>query len=166
MGLCPDDLRHLVIRPTLKYLGHYSLSAETLLLGTAAVESSLGYELKQQQGRGLGVYHINPRAHQLLWDNYLAKQPDLASKVRGLASQHEFLNDPHTELTTNLRYATAIAWLMYARKEQALPEANDLNAMAKYWRRHFHSRPQAPVETFISRFNALQNQPQRFAFAS
>ena len=156
MGLCPDDLRHLVIRPTLKYLNQYSLSAETLLLGTAAVESSLGYKLKQHQGRGLGVYHINPKAHQLLWDNYLAHRPDLASKVRGLASQHEFLNNPHYELATNLRYATAIAWLMYARKEATLPKHNDLNAMAKYWRRHFHSRPQGPVEAYIKGFHAIE----------
>ncbi|GAA6133656.1 hypothetical protein NBRC116188_04450 [Oceaniserpentilla sp. 4NH20-0058] len=165
MGLCPNDLRHLVIRPTLQYLEQYSLSAETLLLGTAAVESGLGYELNQQQGKGLGVYHINPRTHQLLWDNYLATKPDLASKVRGLASQHEFLKDPHTELTTNLRYATAIAWLIYARKDATLPEASDLPAMAKYWRKHFHSRPQGPLEDYISRYNAIHNPPALSAFA-
>jgi len=155
MGLCPEDLRDLVIRPTLKYLDQYSPSAEALLLGTAAVESRLGYQLKQHQGRGLGVYHINPKAHQLLWDNYLAHRPDLASKVRGLASQHEFLKNPHHELATNLRYATAIAWLIYARKGIALPEASDLPAMAKYWRRHFHSRPQAPLEDYIKGYHAM-----------
>lgn len=165
MGLCPEDLRDLVIRPTLKYLDQYSLSAETLLLGTAAVESGLGYELKQSQGRGLGVYHINPRAHQLLWDQYLAKQPELASKVRGLASQHEFLKNPHFELATNLRYATAIAWLIYARKDQALPDASDLPAMAKYWHRHFHSRPNAPLEAYINRYNAIQRAPTNPSFA-
>lgn len=156
MGLCPDELRHLVIRPTLEYLGQYSLAAETLLVGTAAVESAMGYELKQHQGRGLGVYHITPRSHQLLWDQYLAKFPDLASKVRGLASQHEFLANPHSELTTNLRYATAIAWLLYARKGKPLPDAKDVPAMAKYWHRHFHSRPQASVDTFIDRYQTLK----------
>ncbi|NVK39458.1 MAG: hypothetical protein HWE18_16135 [Gammaproteobacteria bacterium] len=157
MGLCPDELRHLVIRPTLEYLGQYSLAAESLLMGTAAVESAMGYELKQQQGRGLGVYHITPRSHQLLWDQYLAKHPDLASKVRGLASQHEFLANPHSELTTNLRYATAIAWLLYARKGKSLPDAKDVTAMAKFWHRHFHSRPQAGVDTFIDRYQALKH---------
>lgn len=165
MGLCPQDLRHLVIRPTLEYLNQYSLSAETLLLGTAAVESSLGYELKQQQGRGLGVYHITPRAHQIIWDKYLATRPDLASKVRGLASQHEFLKNPHNELATNLRYATAIAWLMYARKEQTLPDATDLPAMAKYWRRHFHSRPQGPLESYIQRYTAIEQSSLQNAIA-
>ena len=37
MGLCPEELRHLVIKPTLEYLNQYSLAAETLLMGTAAV---------------------------------------------------------------------------------------------------------------------------------
>ncbi|MGR6874416.1 hypothetical protein ACU6U9_19415 [Pseudomonas sp. HK3] len=158
MGLCPDELRHLVIKPTLEYLNQYSLAAETLLMGTAAVESSLGYELKAQQGRGLGVYHITPRSHQLLWDHYLAKNPDLASKVRGLASQHEFLLNPHSELTTNLRYATAIAWLLYERKGKALPHADDLEAMAKFWHRHFHSRPHATINAYIERFKLLKKQ--------
>lgn len=159
MGLCPDELRHLVIRPTLKYLNQYSLAAETLLIGTAAVESGMGYELKQHHRRGLGIYHITPRSHQLLWDLYLAKDPDLASKVRGLASQHEFLLDPHSELTTNLRYATAIAWLLYERKNKALPKADDLQAMAKFWHRHFHSRPRTSVEVYIKRFESLKKQP-------
>jgi hypothetical protein len=158
MGLCPDELRHLVIRPTLEYLNQYSLAAETLLMGTAAVESAMGYELKQNKGRGLGIYHITPRSHQLLWDQYLAKDPELASKVRGLASQHGFLIKPHCELTTNLRYATAIAWLLYERKGKSLPDPNDVIAMAKFWRRHFHSRPQNGIETYIERFKALKYQ--------
>lgn len=158
MGLCPEELRHLVIKPTLEYLNQYSLAAETLLMGTAAVESAMGYELKQQRGKGLGVYHITPRSHQLLWDQYLAKDPDLASRVRGLASQHEFLLNPHSELTTNLRYATAIAWLLYQRKGKTLPHADDLPAMAKFWRRHFHSRPQASISAYIERFESLGKQ--------
>jgi hypothetical protein len=158
MGLCPDELRHLVIRPTLEYLNQYSLAAETLLMGTAAVESAMGYELKQLSGTGLGVYHITPRSHQLLWDQFLAKDPDLASRVRGLASQHEFLLNPHCELTTNLRYATAIAWLIYVRKGKPLPKADDLPAMAKFWHRHFHSRPHASVNAYIERFESLKKQ--------
>jgi hypothetical protein len=39
----------------------------------------------------------------------------MASLVRGLASQHDFLSQPHAELATNLSYATAIAWFMYTR---------------------------------------------------
>lgn len=160
MGICPRELQHLVIRPTLEYLGDFSPAAQTLLVATAAMESELGFHLCEPQTRGLGVYRINPRSHQLLWDQYLAKDPELASKVRGLASQHEFLAHPHLELTTNLRYATAIAWLLYKRKNKPLPEATDIPAMGKFWRRHFHSRPQATLEAFMLRYKQLIPDPE------
>ncbi len=155
MGICPSELQHLVIRPTLEYLGEFSLAAQTLLMATAAMESELGFHLKSEQNKGLGVYQISPRSHQYLWDQYLAKDPDMASKVRGLASQHEFLTQPHNELATNLRYATAIAWMMYKRKGKPLPDAQDIPGMARFWRRHFHSRPQDSVENFINRYSQL-----------
>jgi len=50
----------------------------------------------------------------------LAFHPDLASRIRGLASQRAFLEDPHSELATNLCYATAIAWVMYILHPQEL----------------------------------------------
>jgi hypothetical protein len=158
MGICPSELQHLVIRPTLEYLGEYSLAAQTLLMATAAMESELGFHLKNDHNKGLGVYQISPRSHHNLWDQYLAKDPDMASKVRGLASQHEFLMSPHHELVTNLRYATAIAWMMYKRKGKTLPAEDDIQGIAKFWRRHFHRRPQASVDTFIDRYNKLINQ--------
>lgn len=148
MGICPNELQHLVIRPTLKYLGEYSIEAEKLLVATAAMESGMGFRLKGDKKR-LGVFQISPQSHQHIWDKYLAKDPDLASKVRGLASQREFLSHPHAELATNLRYTTAIAWMIYKRKGIPLPNPDDLNAIGKYWRQHYHRRPQATVDEFV-----------------
>jgi hypothetical protein len=148
MGICPSELQHLVIRPTLEYLGEYSEDAETLLVATAAFESGMGFRLKGDKKR-LGVFQISPQSHQHIWDHYLAKDPDLASKIRGLASQREFLSHPHAELATNLSYNTAIAWMIYKRKGRPLPNRQDLAAVAKYWRSHFHSRPQGSVEDFV-----------------
>lgn len=157
MGICPTELKLLVIRPTLKYLGEYSKEAETLLVATAAMESSMGFHLKGSKKR-LGVFQISPQNHQRVWDHYLAKDPELASKVRGLASQHEFLRNPHDELATNLRYTTAIAWMIYKRKARPLPKSSDIEAIAKYWRRHFHSRPQASIEDFINNYLSFVKQ--------
>ena len=155
MGICPTELLRYVIRPTLEYLGDYSSSAETLLMATAAVESDLGFHIKQRKSKGLGVYQINPRTHQQVWDRYLAEDPDLASKVRGLASQHEFLINPHLELTTNLRYATAIAWMIYRRTGKTLPDADNIKALGRFWRKHFHSRPHGTLNTFIDQYDKL-----------
>jgi hypothetical protein len=67
------------------------------------------------RNEGLGLFNITAAQHRDLWDRYLAFNPDLASRVRGLASQRAFLSDPDSELQTNLSYCTAIAWLMQQR---------------------------------------------------
>lgn len=135
MGICATELQDFVIRPTLKHLGSQSMVAERLLLATAAQESGLGFHLLQNSGerKGLGIYQINEALHKDLWDNYLALDPDLASTVRGIASQHDFLKQPHAELATNLTYSTAIAWLIYRRAKVILPEQDDIMALAHCW---------------------------------
>lgn len=148
MGICLDELRQLVIRPTLKHLRAWSAGMENLLLGTAAQESQLGFHLKQGRRHGLGIYQIQPHTHREIWDEYLIDHPTLASKVRGLASQRDFLDHPHSELTTNLRYATAIAWLIYrSANVYKVPEA-DVASMAQLWHQHFHHGPVASAQDF------------------
>lgn len=146
-----DDLRCYVIRDTLHLLGEpSSAAAENLLLGTAAQESAMGLYMKER--RHLGLYHITPLTHRAIWDKYLVHTPDLASKVRGIASQKGFLQNPHGELLTNLKYATAIAWMIYRRTGKPLPAADDLYGLAAFWHRHFHPRPMADIQTFIRNY--------------
>ena len=150
MGIAACDLSQHVIRPTLVYLQRHSNSAEALLLGTAACQSALGSALDTPQGHGL--YRISEPTHQMLWDQYLAFDPELASRVRGLASQHAFLEAPHLELTVNLRYATAIAWLLIEEQNTPLPEPDDLLGMARIWRQTF--QPQGRLRDFTCAWRA------------
>jgi hypothetical protein len=139
MGLCVNELRHHVVRPTLERLGVWSTIWENLLLGTIAQASSFGFHVRD--GRGLGLYQIDKETHRHVWDRYLAFDPDLASQVRGFASQREFLNQPDAELVTNLAYATVIAWAIYSSNSVILPQdANDINALALCWQQHFPRR--------------------------
>jgi hypothetical protein len=146
MGIAAGELSQYVIRPTLIYLGRHSTAAEALLLGAAASQSGLGAVLDDKHGHGL--YRIAELRHQQLWDNHLALDPELASQVRGLASQHAFLSAPHLELTVNLRYAKAIAWMLIETSHSELPAADDLLGMAQVWRRVF--RPHGRPRDFIS----------------
>lgn len=148
-----DDLRELVIRPTLKYLDNWNPAMENLLVGTAVQESGLGFSLRQ--GKMLGLYHISPATHRAVWDRHLVAFPELASRVRGMAGQHSFLEDPHGELLTNLKYATAIAWCVYQRVRQPLPEARDIEGLARFWHRHFRSRPSGRVTEFARNYRDL-----------
>ncbi len=156
-----DDLRQPVIRDTLKYLHDWSPAAENLLLGTAIQESGLGFSLRE--GRCSGIYHISAATHKAIWDRYLIDEPEIASRVRGLAGQHSFFEDPHGELTTNMKYATAIAWYVYKRSGKELPDADDLEALATFWHRHFHSRATGSVKEFVRNYRELADQKREIA---
>jgi len=145
MGIFATDLRSLVIRPTLEQLDDWSPAAENLLLGTAAQESQLGFRLhnshpQSNQHQGQGLYRISPHTHIQVWDDFLITDPELASRLRGLASQQQFLKAPHQELITNLSYATGVAWMIYKRHEITLPDANDIEALGAYWLQYFSKR--------------------------
>jgi hypothetical protein len=127
----PATLRQAVIRPALSYLGISSRSAENLLLGTLMVMAWLPPG-KQPHG-GIGPYSISRGLHTRIWDDYLAKDPEVASLIRGLASQRCFLQNPHGELGYNLAYATAIAWLVYQQQPLDLSDNMDINELAQLW---------------------------------
>ena len=118
MYVTAEHLRDQVVQPTLKYLGVWSPTIEDFLLTAAVDAPDLGLFSAQQDS--LGIFHITRKQHREIWDNYLAYNPELASRVRGIASQRAFLSDPDKELQTNLSYCTAIAWLLYERSKPAL----------------------------------------------
>ena len=120
MYVTAEHLRDQVIRPTLEYMGAWTPAYEAFLLDAAINAPDLG--LFSARNEGLGLFHITAAQHRDLWDRYLAFNPDLASRVRGLASQRAFLSDPDSELQTNLSYCTAIAWLMHHRAGGSLEQ--------------------------------------------
>ncbi|MCG8669653.1 MAG: hypothetical protein MI867_09610 [Pseudomonadales bacterium] len=157
MGICGTELLELIIRPTLKSLGVNNPIAERLMLGTAAVQSNLGFFLQSQ--RGIGLFGISSEIHQSIWDEYLAFQEDLASNVRGFASQHEFLKAPNTELASNLRYATAIAWMIYQRADIDLSKLKTDQDLAQCWYEFFaqKSAHQSP-SSFIAQVQQIPTE--------
>ncbi len=123
MYVTADHLRDHVIRPTLEYLGAWSPATESFLLDAAVNAPELG--LFSARNEGLGLFHITAAQHRDIWDRYLAFNPDIASRVRGLASQRAFLTNPDSELQTNLSYCTAIAWLLHLRSGRLVEETRD-----------------------------------------
>lgn len=138
MGIFAADLRELVVRPTLEQLDQWSQAAENLLMGTVAQESQLGFTL--QEGGLKGIYRISDDLHRKVWDEYLINHPETASRLRGLASQQQFLKAPHDELTFNLRYSTGVAWMIYQRQALRLPDAENIRELAKIWLSCFANR--------------------------
>ncbi len=164
MSLSSTSLNQFVIQHTLKAMGICSKAIENLLLGTAAAQENL---MSQSEiSTGMGVYGISKETHCRLWDDYLALDPDLASEVRGLASQHEFLKHPHIELATNLAYATAIALMIYKRSGVILPHPDDVEGLALCWAEHFvkntdaNNEKQPLIDTFVNSYRKMgHNNP-------
>jgi hypothetical protein len=165
MGIHTNDLREVIIRPTLESLGEWSQSAENLLLGTAAQESQLGFRLHSESDDGLGLYRISARTHTQIWDKFLINDPDLASKLRGLASQQQFLKKPHHELIVNLSYSTGVAWMVYKRHGFILPNNPSAYELAHSWLSYYCTRDDqndqlthkniAEIDTFVQNYHAL-----------
>ncbi|WP_369856798.1 hypothetical protein [Candidatus Thalassolituus haligoni] len=124
MKLMPHELRDTIIRPTLDYLGCYTGTAENLLIALAQRQEHSQVNAFED----CSLYPLDADIHQKVWDQYLAFDPDQASLIRGLASQRQFLVNPHSELKTNLCYATAIAWAVFIAYPQV--QASDLSQSA------------------------------------
>lgn len=142
------DLRELVIRPTLKFIGLWSQAAENLLVGTWFHESSIAgsTRLKQVRGPALGGYQMEPPSHRDNWTNFLdfPKQRALRADVLSLVPPAGFGPDRKvldTELMWNLRYATAQARIKYYRVADPLPAADDMEGLARYWDKFYNANP-------------------------
>ncbi len=152
-GILAIELRTHVIRPTLKKINLWSEAAENLLLGTCAHESQMGRYLTQVQGPALGIYQIEPNTHRDVWKNYLKFHHKQAEAIRSLASDRCTWEDKESELISNLAYSTAIARIIYYRTPKALPEANDVEGLAKYWKQYYNTKlGKGKVQDFIHHY--------------
>jgi hypothetical protein len=144
----PKQFRNCVIYPALNHIGLWSRAAERLLLATALVETDLA-ELKQRNhGPALGVYQIEPDTHDDIMMNFLAYRPRLAALVERIAAKAPRLE----QLQWNLAYATAMARLVYYRRPEPLPDVDDIQGMADYWKQHYNTEKGAgTVRHFLTK---------------
>lgn len=151
MPINKDQLRDLVIIPTLHEIGLFSNSAVNLLLGTAAQESHLGTYIHQMKGPALGIYQLEPFSHDDIYENVLKYHPVLKERVL------KFLIpgiSTHENLIGNLFYATAMARIQYWREPSKLPEADDIKGLAYYWDKYYNKNPDKGFpDEFIKNYN-------------
>ena len=132
----PQHFLIVVIRPTLIKLGLHSPASEQLLLATAIQESHLIHR-KQIGGPALSYFQIEPKTHNDIWDNFLKYRPQLSNKVTQLMTKPNA--DKIKELENNDKYAAAMARIHYIRVSAPIPQLNDIQKMAAYWKRHYNT---------------------------
>ncbi len=141
-----------LIQHVLKEVDLYSIDAEYLLIGTAAQESALGCFLRQfGSGPALGIFQMEPATEDDLWTNYLKYRPRLSEKIIKL-----FHGVSKNDLWWNLGYQVVMARLQYYRRPEPLPDHQDVQGMAKYWKKHYNTTAgQGTVKEFVKNFHAF-----------
>lgn len=132
-----NQLRTLVITPTLQKLGLSSDDAEELLLFTCAAESNMGYYIKQVEGPALGIYQCEPATHEDIWKNYIRFRPEIWNTMQGWFSFHTM--PAHHLLMVRIDYATAIARIHYRRVKDALPHKDDIDGIWEYYKEFYNT---------------------------
>lgn len=143
-------LEKYIIRPALQYLEMESDAAVNLLLGTCAQESEMGRHVRQiGGGPAIGIYQIEPKTHDDVFYNYLVYHDDLMKKIH-----HWQLGGNRSEhLSSSIFYQTMIARLIYYRRPEKLPEADDVKGLANYWKQYYNTPVgHGTVEQFLRNY--------------
>jgi len=146
-----DDFLYLIIRPTLKKMDLWSLSAEKLLIMIACHESA-GLKYRKQTGGGpaLSYYQIEPLTFSDVYDRYLGDRKIKKQMV------DQFLPEdiePLKALKNNDEFATAIARMKLFMVPKKLPEVTDDEGLAKYAKKYWNSElGKATPEKYLNDF--------------
>jgi hypothetical protein len=132
-----QQLKELIIKPALIDLIMFSEDAFELLVLTCAVESAGGTYLKQVKGRALGIYQMEPDTYNDIWQNYIIKKNDLSLLM---ATNFDCSRMPDEDrLIYDLRFATAMARLHYARFPEPIPSKENLKALYAYYKKYYNT---------------------------
>lgn len=150
------QLRELIIKPALENLVMLSDDAVELLVFTCAVESMGGTFLKQITGTALGIYQMEPDTYNDLWFNYIQKKPSIMLK---LVTNFEVSRVPDEyRLIYDLRYATAMARIHYARVPARLPLSNNPQHIWDYYKSYYNtSQGASSAEESIQKYHSFLN---------
>ena len=131
------QFRELIVKSSLTDLLVYSQDAEELLIFTCAVESLGGTYIHQVNGPALGIYQMEPRTHNDIWQNFILTDNKLGLRLFNNFDVNRMPSE--ARLIYDLRYATAITRLFYLRIREPLPSANDVNAIWDYYKKYYNT---------------------------
>lgn len=150
----PPDIQKNIIIPTLTKLGLYTLTAEKLLMGTAAVESRFAFRRQFNGGPALGLFQMEPATFNWLMTGFLAskKHVNLKKTVLQIAGKDKPIP---SDLVINDAFAAAMARVRYYAVSAPLPSA--LKDQAFYWWRHYNGESPHGLKPadYLERWNKL-----------
>ena len=106
-------------------------SAIELLMLTAAVETNCGeYIFQIGEGPARGIFQMEPATEKDIWENYIRY------KDYRLALYNKYTN---SLLAYHLDYAIVMTRIHYLRVKEPLPEADDIDGLANYWKEYYNT---------------------------
>ena len=136
MLLC-SQLRQLIIKPALYDLACDSLDAEELLMFTCATESKGCSYIKQINGPALGIYQMEPKTYNDIWQNYIRNKSQLSLIMTNNFGCTQIPDEQR--LMYDLRFATAMARIHYMRVDEKLPSYKDVDAIWEYYKKYYNT---------------------------
>lgn len=160
MGILASDLLNYVVRPALIYADLHIGSAEQLIMGTAAVETAMGSFLHQvNKGPALGLYQIEPATHLDIYKNFLGTRAALENAIFEASGIDKTKTPSDSMLIYNLNYATLICRVKYMRCPKGLPNIDDVQGMAEYWKENYNTNQGAGSESLFIKAYLKYVQP-------
>ncbi len=154
----PDQLRLLIIRPTLLAMGLHSPDAEELMMGTCAQESKGGTYLKQVNGIAYGAWQMEPATHDDIWTRFL---PNQHIKCSLMVNHCQIRTKPDASIMIyHLTYACAMARLHYYRKPGVIPKT--LEGQAAYYKEFYNTKSgKATEQQYIENYLAFTGNKKK-----
>jgi len=119
----------------------------SLLYGTAATESHLGYWLKQIKGPALGIFQMEPDTIKDIQNHYLIYRPQLVKQIMKTTDLYDL-----ESFIFNVRLQVVYAYLHYRRVPEAIPFTQI--GQAKYWKDHYNTKAgKGTVDKYINETN-------------
>jgi len=133
-----------LVKDTLIDFGYYSKSAMNLLLGTFAQESHLFEYIEQISGPALGGGQMEPFTFWDHYNNYLTYTDDegnhyTTSKAKRIEQVANIGEWNEQLLKHNLKFAICMTRVHYLRVKEPLPNADDIERLARYWKQHYNT---------------------------
>jgi len=144
--------RRYVIRPTLGPISIWSVAIENLLIGTGLAESYMSALRQYGGGSAIGLFQMESTTYDSLWHDYLDYRPNLRARVLRFAAG-PIIPPEADQMAWNLALATVMARIKYMTIPEPLPDANDIEELASYWKRHYNTAGgKGKPEEFVNRY--------------
>ena len=138
-GLNLSQVKSLIIVPVLSAFPPRFARPVNLMLGTMLVESSGEFLTQAEDGPARGLFQMEIATYADCWSNFLRfpANADVLATVQSTVGSGQFSGSQ--AMCGNFYFACAMARVKYIRVAAALPDDNDAEALANYYKTYYNT---------------------------